>query len=736
VKSQSKQGFYEFLNLQIDLQKRRLMCGEDVISLTPKEFELLILLVENAGKIVEKDELLEKIWHDTFVEEATLARNISWLRKKLANYTGEVRIIETLPKRGYRFLPEVKINLSDQLFIQEETIQEFEIQESIEILPSNENNEISIIDGKIVEIPKTKLLPEANVKPTVTAFGIITILLVIGSISLIIYYFYFSAKPNKIIQPIKIMPFTGLNGREDSPNFSPDGKQIVYTWDGGEQLNNTDIYLKQIGLGEPIKLTNSPQPEINPVFSPDGNYVAFVRIFPNHNEIILIPALGGAERKIYDKASYASLSFSPDGKFLAHANLDLSNNNAGIFLINIETGETKQITTPQKTSVDLSPRFSPDGKKLAFIHYFDSFYREIFVVSSEGGEPLQITFDKTQIFDLAWNYKTNDLVFSSSRQGNQINLWEISTNNKSEPQLISINAKGLFQIAVSPKNDYIAFVNETSDANIVEINENGNSKSIISSTVSEHSQQFSPDGKKIVFASERTGNYEIWIADADGKNQRQLTNTKNSSGSPRFSPDGKFIAYDSQKAGSSDIYVVSTDGGESIRLTENSNNNFLPSWKSDGSQIFFISNRSGSEQIWKISATGGEATQITKNGGFEMYVVNDSIIYSKGSNKAGLWSIGINGENENPIPELSEVGIWRSWFANNKGIYFTANNNQPPYQIKFFDFKTKTIKDIAKTEKPPLQYYSNLNVSPDEKRILYAQEDKSSSQIELGEFKE
>ena len=729
------QDSYEFELFRLDLKKQRLMQGDEVISLTPKEFALLKFLIENHGRTVEKDEILENIWSDTFVEEGTLTRNVSWLRKKLAAHT-DAKIIETVPKRGYRFLPEVRKSDEIILIAQEQTVQHIQIEEILEISPSSLENEISIIDGKIFETPKAKkALPAAFKKRQISMFWIIPAFIISALFAFVAYRGYFSNNQSQIILAAKIAPFSGLPGREITPAFSPDGQQLVYAWDGGIEGGNLDIYVKIIGAGEPVRLTETANDEINPVFSPDGKSIAFIRNFADQNEIILIPALGGAERKLYEKASYASISFSPDGKSLAHTNLDLSQNKAGIFLINLETNAQTRITFPESPVVDHTPRFSTDGKTLAFIRYFSSFRREIFTVSASGGEPRQITSDNVRIYGLAWNNDNQKLFFTSFRAANQLNLWQISLNAE-EPHLIPTGSKELQSLAVSPDGKTITFTEETADENIWEINGN-QSRPIIRSTRADHSPQFSPDGKQIVFASDRTGNYEILISDADGKNQRQLTDSENSKGSPRFSPDGAFIVYDAQLADKSDIYIVSTNGGASRKLTENNKNNFLPAWSADGKVIFFISNRLGDEQIWKMSAEGGEAVQITKQGAFEMYAAADgkTLVYSKGSGKAGLWSVGINGEDEKPIPELAEVGAWRSWFVNLKGIYFTAFATQPPFNIKFFDIETRKTSDITTVGKSPLLYYSNLSVSADGKKILYARQDQCASAIMFAELK-
>lgn len=91
----------------MEAEERRLWCGDEPILLTPKQFDLLTYFVENAGRVAKKSELLEAIWADAYVEEATLARNISWLRSKLEEHTGGEPLIETVPKLGYRFTAEV-----------------------------------------------------------------------------------------------------------------------------------------------------------------------------------------------------------------------------------------------------------------------------------------------------------------------------------------------------------------------------------------------------------------------------------------------------------------------------------------------------------------------------------------------------------------------------------------------------------------------------------------------------
>ena len=98
---------YEFGPFRLDVAERRLLRDGKPVSLAPKVLDTLLALVENSGRLVEKNELMSRLWPDTFVEEATLARNISDLRKALGLSSGEDTFIETVPKAGYRFVAQV-----------------------------------------------------------------------------------------------------------------------------------------------------------------------------------------------------------------------------------------------------------------------------------------------------------------------------------------------------------------------------------------------------------------------------------------------------------------------------------------------------------------------------------------------------------------------------------------------------------------------------------------------------
>ena len=101
---------YSFEGFTLEAVERRLSHGEERVSLTPKVFDTLLLLVQRGGHVVRKDELMQAVWPDGFVEEVNLAYTISLLRKALAERIPSTTYIETVSKAGYRFIAPIKVS--------------------------------------------------------------------------------------------------------------------------------------------------------------------------------------------------------------------------------------------------------------------------------------------------------------------------------------------------------------------------------------------------------------------------------------------------------------------------------------------------------------------------------------------------------------------------------------------------------------------------------------------------
>lgn len=582
------------------------------------------------------------------------------------------------------------------------------------------------------------------------AFALITLVAVVAGLGILLYKLMGRSQtqysPGLVSQ---ISPFTSFPGSESDPAFSPDGNQVAFVWDG-EKGDNEDVFVKIIGAGVPLRLTANPAADTDPVWSPDNRYIAFLRHSSASSGFYLIPALGGPERKLAEAVSDRfdifghSLSYSPDGKFLAVADKASPQEPFGIFLLSIETGEKRRLTTPparypHQWTGDWNPAFSPDGNTLAFTRTSSGGVNDIYLVPVIGGEPVRLTFDNMFANYPTWTADNRELLFSSHRGGSISYLWRIAVTGGA-PERVAGVGQNASSPAISRQGSRLAYTQSLEDMNIwrfeaASSTDKGKSPTrLISSTLMDDSQQYSPDGRRIVFASTRSGSLEIWVCDSDGSNPVQLTNIGGPwTGTPRWSPDGRHIAFDSRLEGKADVYVISAEGGRPRRLTTGPSENFTPSYSRDGRFVYFGSYRSGSLQVWKLPSEGGEEVQVTKGGGFEGFESPDGkfFYYAKGLSMPGIWRVPVGGGEETPVLDSDKAGYWRYWAVVSEGIYYATAVEPSRPVIKFFNFASGQSTEIATPEKAPHRGSPGLSVSPDGRSILYAQMDQSGSDIML-----
>jgi Tol biopolymer transport system component len=305
-------------------------------------------------------------------------------------------------------------------------------------------------------------------------------------------------------------------------------------------------------------------------------------------------------------------------------------------------------------------------------------------------------------------------------------------------EALVVTGTDVVQPAINPATHRLAYVSKTQDTNIwmlrlgSKIQTSGDPTRIVASTKSDVNPQISPDGKRVVFSSNRSGRYEIWVRDQDAPDAYQLTTLgAGTSGSPRWSPSGREIAFDSNLGGRSNIYVVNSEGGTPRKLTESAGANIVPCWSKDASTIFFGSNRSGTFQIWKMNADGSNPVMITKGGGFAalLSTTGEFIYYAKSPALAGdIWQVPVQGGEERKVTD----GVYRYSFAPAPdGLYFvSAPRFQKGSGIRFLEFARESITDVFPLQDPA---ELGLGISPDYRQLVFAKVDYSDSDIMLVE---
>ena len=402
---------------------------------------------------------------------------------------------------------------------------------------------------------------------------------------------------------------------------------MAFVWNG-ENQDNWDIYVKLIDEGVPVRLTRDPADDLSPTWSPDGGLIAFRRQSAGRGGIHLVPSLGGSERKISelvgDDPNLKSLDWSPNRKFLASSERPSLGLPPRIFLIAVDTGEKKPLTSGP---FDSDPAFSPDGESVLFTRASGSM-SHLCRVPVAGGEPRRVIYDDdTETSSGVWTPSGTEIIFRS--EGYQGALLRVKASG-GKPQPLSPGGQFGFTPSISRQGHRLVYSEETYDTDIwrLDLSPALNGKPpaltrLISSSRLEDTPNFSPDGKRIVFSSNRSGHWEIWICDSDGGNSVQLTSFGGPyiTGTPRWSPDGKTIVFDSRPRGKSDILVINAESRAQQNLTADTYEDMVPSWSRDGRWIYFSSTRGsdGEFQVWKMPVEGGQPIQVTKKGGWEAF---------------------------------------------------------------------------------------------------------------------
>jgi Tol biopolymer transport system component len=551
--------------------------------------------------------------------------------------------------------------------------------------------------------------------------------------------------------PLVAVPLTSYAGNQLWPTLSPDGAQVAFSWNG-EKQDKFDIYVKQIGVEPPFRLTSDAAMDYSPAWSPDGGFIAFLReLSHDKTDIVLVPQRGGPERILSEiKGSMQQalpygpyLSWTPDSKWIVCPTPRSGERVWALHLFSTETGEQTELTSPPTNEVgDVAPAVSPDGRALIFSRVSPDFYNVTLWLLhlGEGYKPVgkeeQIQSPGMTNVGAAWLPNGREFVFGSAT-GTNYGLWRTAVSKGAVPRRLDLGSAGT-EPTISRLGNRLAFAVYQFRLNIWRVDLKGPGKEpsqpirFISSTQYEFYPAFSPDGRRIAFMSERSGTQEIWICDSDGSKTLQLTSFGGAAiYGPSWSPDSQNVAFTvAQKGMKDDVYIVSVNGGFPRRMTTNPAEDKWPYWSHDGKWIYFSSTRSGREEIWEMSSSGGEAVQITRNSGDIPQESPDGkfLYYMKGWPEAvSIWKASVDGNQETKV--LDSVDRDGEWTVGKEGIYFFITADKMGHRdICFYGFATGQTRKILTIQRP---VENHIAVSPDGRTILYPQSDESGSVLML-----
>lgn len=621
--SNKTSALYKFDNFCLDTNQKCLLYADAPVSLTPKAYQTLLVLIRSRGQIVEKETLLNEVWADTFVEETTLAQNILTLRKALGTFQKEKEFIATIPRRGYRFVAEVQELLNDEeILVIEKHTRTHIIAEQNRIHDSTdtETGETAIVISK-------KSSANNFITPKhIAVAGLCILFLVTGSLST----WYFIRRESFADSQIQKSRVETLVSDMDVKNavISPNGKYLalVKEKDAGQSLN-----LRQIENGNTIEIV----PKINgnfigAAFSPDSEqiyYSVYENSEPNKfsvGTLYKLPIPGGASQKILSDID-SPPSLSPDKNRIAFMRRNPESKETVLIIAEIDGKNERILAVRQgeEAFTNAGAAWSPDGKALSTtVNHFENDKKsvQVAVVNVETGEQKIVSRQNWNwAGQTVWRKDGKGIIVAAYRETSPTlsdELWLIAYPDGNATYL-NTGINGVSGISLNSESDSIVAIQTDKLTCFLSASlDNFRKSNHISTRIGDacllpFGADWTNDGK-IVYSTAEDGNADIWTTNEDGGGKKQLTSDESAEIVPTISKDGRFLIFLSNRSGKMNVWRANADGTNPVQLTDNENVRdaiIAP----DSNTIYYLAQNSENtfETLWKISINGENKTQIT-----------------------------------------------------------------------------------------------------------------------------
>jgi Tol biopolymer transport system component/DNA-binding winged helix-turn-helix (wHTH) protein len=701
---------------EVDLTTAELRKHGVRLRLQEQPFQVLVALLERPGEVVTREDLIHRLWADGTVVDFDRGLNaaVTRLRQALSDSADVPRYVETVARRGYRFIGPVE----------------------------SARDEVR---------PAPLPMPSRRTRTWTAAILVTTI-----ALGVILFWGWWWSTRGYARRPetqLKVVPLTTGAGVERNPSFSPDGSQIVYEW--VKEDGQRHLYIKVVGSGDPVPLTSGDAAEYGPAWSPDGRLIAFLRQLDRSTMgVFVIPPIGGVERKVTEvppppsasilRQFHRRMDWTHDSRHLIVSAPAHTGGSEGLLLVSVDNGEKTWLTEPSGDSTygDREPAVSPDGRMIAFARGELGSNEGIYLLPLSrdlrpAGAPRRLA-SSGRSRSPAWTADGKQIIYTDLSPGMTFGsgAWAIGLDTGDVPHPLLALGRNAALPAVA-RTGRLAYSRQILQSNLwrQEISTHAGAipqpVRLTASSAVDADAQYSPDGGRIAFSSNRSGSREIWTCANDGSRCVQVTafNGPFVTGSPGWSPDGRQLVFDSAAAGQIDVYVVDANGGSTRRLTDATHGR-VPRWSHDGRWIYFSSTATGRNEIWKIPSAGGKAVQVTRNGGFIAFEAPDrrALFYMKTDQNAKLWRSAVDGSGETEV--LDGVDS-RGFVVTADRVYYLRQEPNGSFAIRRYAIATRDDSQIASLAKP---IFGGLSISPDGKYLIYSQRLEASNLMLVEDF--
>ena len=735
--------FIRFGVFEVNLLSGELRKSGVKVKFGGQPFQVLTILLEQHGEVVTREELQKRLWPDTFVDvDHNLNTAINKIREALGDTAESPRFVETLPRRGYRFVAPVDTHISS-------------------LLPS----------GKTPAQQRSWILRRSI--PVV----MILLLAAVGG------FFLRRIKSPALPTQRTLTRLTFDDGLQIDASWSPDGRFLAYSSDRGGKF---DIWVQQVSGGDPVLITKGPGHHWQPDWSHDGRYIAY-RSENDEGGLYIVPALGGAglERKISSFGYYPR--WSPDNSqimFRAYPTWMVSD---GTYVVDVDRGTSHKVLAEfgyGRNIFVISAAWHPDGKRISFWGWEQGAEPSFWTMPATGGHAIrsEITpeifkqfgdvlanagdFESRMDLEFSWSASGEAIYFERAFRGAR-NLWRMSidpnTLKATGIERLTTGPEYDSRLALSPDGRKLAFTGETRrirawlfpfDATRGRLG--GPGQAVTSPGVEAWAENLSQDGKKLAYCSVRGGKWDLWVKSLEEDREAPIIADDNQRAFPQWSPDGTRLAYlreDKSSPGNRQIMIWSSQYRREEALTALSTKVPLPfDWSPDGQRLLMTAENSDSHRwdIWVMpgivtgSPLGPEALKITSHPTYDLSQPHYSpdgrwilfqAIREIPKVEASIYVIPANGGHWTLISKSLPWDDKPRWSPDGKKIYFISARGGVfnVWGIRFDPINGQPVGEafqVTAFKNPNLMIPDKINfveLSLTQDKLVLAMEDRSGS---------
>lgn len=504
------------------------------------------------------------------------------------------------------------------------------------------------------------------------------------------------------------------DGPDAHPRFSPDGSTLLFI---REERDVLSVYRQALVGGQARKLVEDATVAD---WSPDGERIAFVRTHGREGQrsasIGIADARGGHEKIMFEaERSISALTWFPDGKSLLGVEFSVTGNNpdCGLLVLDVDSGEARHVD-PTGEGLPLSgPSWSADGKLLLGVAG---------TLLGDQGDPSSrfalYDFEAGKLETLFWGL----YMFPIQGMRTSTTIADIV-----KPGTIvyheTIGRQRLRQIDLTQRRDEGVQLTRTEGR--------------------DRQPVYSPDGRRVMFSSNRSGNLDLWVMDLESRHLKQLTDDAAQDWDPGFSQDGRQIIWSSDRGGHLEIWIANVDGSGARQLSNDGADAENPTFTEDGRWVVYWSSNPEKLGIWKIKPDGSDATQLLSGAFLQPEVSPDgkyaSYLFQE-QDELRMYINVLEVETGNVLPFRIGVPLPTSavnviygrsrWLPNGSGIAYVGLDEHNRSGIYAQDFVPG--KDTSDTRRPIAGFSrsymtESFGISPDGKRLILATLEESSN---------